>query len=200
MTPAHIILAAPLFILALLLGASTPQAALPKKVRLLGHYVPGQGKESCPEFVVELAEKWGKVFGVPREWICSQAFVESRNDPSAVNRRTGAVGLMQVMPMTAVWHIENLKRLRNVLVRKTIARLWRGRPTDLLNPDLNIMVAAAHMKFLQQIFGEDHDLVAAAYDAGHRRILDLLKQGKPLPAESRLYVAMVHEAKLRGYV
>jgi soluble lytic murein transglycosylase-like protein len=56
------------------------------------------------------------------------------------------------------------------------------------------------MKFLIGIFGDNHDLVAAAYDAGHRRILKVLQAGKPLPADARLYIAMVHEAKLRGYV
>lgn len=201
MTPTSLILAAPLLIFALLLGISKPsQAALPKKLRLPGHHAPGSAKESCPDFVVELAEKWGRVFEVPREWICSQAFVESSNDPSRVNHKSGAVGLLQVLPLTAVWHIENLKRFGSDLVKKTIARLWRGRASDLLNPDLNVLVAAAHMKFLKNIFGDDHDLVAAAYDAGHNKILRLLKQGKPLPAESQLYVAMVHEAKQRGYV
>jgi soluble lytic murein transglycosylase-like protein len=200
MTPTSIIIAAPLLLIALLLGTIKPvEATIAKRARQLGHYTKGV-KESCPEFVVELAEKWGQVFGVPREWICSQAFVESANDPSSVNRKTGAMGLMQVMPMTAVWHIENLKRLGNTLVKKTIARLWKGRVTDLLNPDLNVMLAAAHMKFLVGIFGDDHDLVAAAYDAGHRRILKILQEGKPLPEASRLYIAMVHEAKQRGYV
>jgi len=201
MTPTTVLLAAPLLLLALVLGfTKSSQASFHKRARQLGHYTPGQAKESCPDFVVELAEKWGKVFGVPRDWICSQAFVESSNDPSSINRKTGAMGLLQVMPMTAVWHIENLKRLGNERIKKTIARLWRGRPSDLLNPDLNVMVAAAHMKFLQGIFGEDHDLVAAAYDAGHARILKLMKEGKPLPEETQLYIAMVHEAKLRGYV
>jgi hypothetical protein len=53
---------------------------------------------------------------------------------------------------------------------------------------------------LTNLFGDNHDLVAAAYDAGHNRILRLLREGKPLPQESRMYIAMVHEAKQRGYV
>jgi soluble lytic murein transglycosylase-like protein len=206
MTPTSLILVAPLLLIALLLGASNPtQAEQPKKLRNATRGLPGPraqtgAKESCPDFVIELAEKWGQVFDVPREWICSQAFVESTNDPSKKNRKSGAMGLLQVMPLTAVWHIEKLKRLGNSLIKNTIARLWKGRTTDLLNPDLNVMIAAAHMKFLQNIFGDNHDLVAAAYDAGHNKILRLLREGKPLPAESRLYIAMVHEAKLRGYV
>lgn len=200
MTPTSIILAAPILFVALLLGISAKpaHASQAKRLRLPPHH--GKVKEFCPEFVVELAEKWGRVFDVPRDWICSQAFVESSNDPSKVNTRSGAMGLMQVMPLTAAWHLENLRRLGNKLVKKTIERLWKGRPTDLLNPELNVLVAAAHMKFLKNIFGDDHDLVAAAYDAGHNRILKLMREGRPLPVESQLYVAMVHEAKNRGYV
>jgi soluble lytic murein transglycosylase-like protein len=198
MTPTPFILAVPLLVVALLLGAAnTSQASFYKAKRLRA---PTGAKESCPDFVIDLAQKWGSVFGVSREWICSQAFVESSNDPSKVNRKTGAMGLLQLMPLTAAWHIENLKRLGSDLVKKTIKRTWRGRPTDLLNPDLNVMVAAAHLSFLKKIFGNDHDLVAAAYDAGHNRILKLIREGKPLPIESRMYIAMVHEAKQRGYV
>jgi soluble lytic murein transglycosylase-like protein len=197
MTPTPILLAVPILVIALLLGATSSTHAAFTKTLLPP---PTAGKESCPDFVVALAEKWGRVFGVPREWLCSQAFVESSNDPSKVNRKTGAMGLLQVMPLTAAWHIENLRQSGTNLVKGTLEKLWHGKPRDLLNPDLNVMLAAAHLKFLKRIFGDDHDLVAAAYDAGHHRILRLIKEGKPLPKESRMYVAMVHEAKQRGYV
>jgi soluble lytic murein transglycosylase-like protein len=198
MTPAPFILAIPVLIAALLFSPNPTQASFAKARKLKA--APRGTKEYCPSYIAELAEKWGSVFGVPRDWICSQAFVESSNDPSKVNHRSGAMGLLQVMPLTAAWHIENLRKVGNNLVKTTIKRLWKGRPADLLNPDLNIMVAAAHMKFLKKIFGDNHDLVAAAYDAGHNRILKLIREGKPLPQQSRMYIAMVHEAKQRGYV
>jgi soluble lytic murein transglycosylase-like protein len=204
MNPATLVIGIPLAIVAVLMSVQKPALAQTMAKRTVKPVAPKSAKVpekgACPDFVVELAEKWGEVFDVPREWLCSQAFVESRNDPSRINKRTGALGLLQVMPKTALWHITKLARISNDLIRATVKKFWHGRKTDLLNPDLNVMIAAAHMKFLRGIFGNNHDLVAAAYDAGHNRILKLLHEGKPLPQQSKLYIAMVHEAKLRGYV
>jgi soluble lytic murein transglycosylase-like protein len=204
MNPVALVIGIPLALVAVLMSVQKPAQAQTMTKRTVKPVIPRSTKPAekgaCPDFVVELAEKWGQVFDVPREWLCSQAYVESKNDPTRINKRTGALGLLQVMPKTALWHISKLARIPNELIQATLKKLWHGRKSDLLNADLNVMIAAAHMKFLRGIFGNNHDLVAAAYDAGHNRILHLLHNGKPLPQQSRLYIAMVHEAKQRGYV
>jgi hypothetical protein len=42
--------------------------------------------------------------------------------------------------------------------------------------------------------------VAAAYDAGHVRILRCLDEGTPFPPQVEEYIARVEDAKRRGYM
>lgn len=150
-----------------------------------------------------LAHKWSHVFDVPVSWIRSQTYAESRDAPDAENERTGALGLLQVLPSTAAWLVVSLvksKFSKNKRVAKTLGEKWKGKREDLLDPDLNVMLATYYMLLLRNKFGNDHNLVAAAYNAGPNKIARLLAAGQPLPKESRTYLAMVADAKSRGYM
>lgn len=154
-----------------------------------------------PGTVKELAKKWSKVFHVPVSWIRSQAYAESKNILRAKNEGSGAIGVLQILPGTAKDLLKSLKRskyVKNPLVKETL----EIEPTEdfLFNPDVNIMLATYYMGLLRHKFGDDHDLVAAAYNIGPGKITRCLATQTPLPERSRIYIAMVKDAKRRGFV
>lgn len=101
-----------------------------------------------PAALVALADRWAGHFGVSRELVRAVIEVESNWNPRAVSP-AGAVGLMQLMPDTAA------------------AFLVRNR----FDPAENIRGGVAYLAFLMEECGGDLRLVAAAYNAGHRRVL-----------------------------
>ncbi|RUX28582.1 lytic transglycosylase domain-containing protein [Mesorhizobium sp. M2A.F.Ca.ET.042.01.1.1] len=109
-----------------------------------------------------------KRFGVPSAWIRAVMNQESAGDVRAVSS-AGARGLMQIMPDT--W-----QELR--------ARWSLGR--DPFDPRDNILAGTAYLRELHDRFGSPGFL--AAYNAGPGRYEAYLS-GRPLPAETRAYVA-----------
>jgi soluble lytic murein transglycosylase-like protein len=178
---------------ALLLMTQPAQAARKAKV----------SADARPELVDVSARVWSGVFDVPVTWIRSQAYAESRNVPTAENSRTGALGVLQILPATAAWLVASLmksKFSRNKRVANALRGKWNGKKEDLLDVNLNVMLATYYMRILSQKFGRNHELVAAAYNAGPTRIARILASGQPLPQESRAYLAMVTDAKNRGFM
>lgn len=110
-------------------------------------------------------------FGVPSRWIRAVMQIESRGDSRATSPK-GAMGLMQLMP-------EAWADLR--------ARLDLG--TDAYDPHDNILAGAAYLRELHDRFGDQGFF--AAYNAGPGRYEDYLATGRPLPAETRAYVAQI---------
>ncbi|WOJ88349.1 lytic transglycosylase domain-containing protein [Methylocapsa polymorpha] len=108
-------------------------------------------------------------FAVPARWIRAVMRTESQNDLHAVSPK-GAMGLMQIMPST--W----------TLLR---ARLRLG--DNPFDPHDNILAGAAFLRDLHDRYGSPGFL--AAYNAGPGRYEDYLATGRPLPAETRDYVA-----------
>ena len=108
-------------------------------------------------------------FGLPERWIRAVMHTESAGNPCAVSS-AGAMGLMQIMPAT--WN-----ELR--------ARYGLGR--DPFDPRDNILAGAAYLSELHDRFGSPGFL--AAYNAGPGRYGEHLRTGRPLPAETRSYVA-----------
>lgn len=92
---------------------------------------------------------------------------ESRYNSDALSPR-GAIGLMQLMPETA---------------------LRFGAP-DPYNPRDNVIAGANYLKFLLKLFGNDMELVLAAYNAGHNAVL---RAGNRIPEypETQAYVPKV---------
>ncbi len=97
--------------------------------------------------------------------------VESASNSGAVSR-TGAMGLMQIMPDT--WTV-----LRQ--------RLRLG--ADPFDPHDNVMAGTALLRELYDRFGPSGFL--AAYNAGPKHYLAYLAQGVPLTAETRTYLAQI---------
>ncbi|MFT8423008.1 MAG: lytic transglycosylase domain-containing protein [Gluconacetobacter sp.] len=109
-------------------------------------------------------------FDIPAIWIRAVMGTESAGDPGVVSS-AGAMGLMQIMPGT--W-----ADLR--------ARHHLGR--DPYDPRDNILAGAAYLRELHDRYGSPGFL--AAYNAGPDRYEASLA-GRPLPSETRAYVAAV---------
>lgn len=115
-------------------------------------------------FVQEAADR----YGLPQAWIWAVMRAESAFHPQAVSR-AGAIGLMQVMPQT---YAELRQR--------------HGLGADPFSPRDNILAGAAYLRELHDRYGAPGFL--AAYNAGPGRYEAYLA-GRPLPAETRAYVA-----------
>ncbi len=110
-------------------------------------------------------------FGIPASWIHAVMQVESAGDVHALSPK-GAMGLMQIMPQT--W---------------SGLRLRYGLGVDPYNAHDNIIAGAAYLRELHDRYGAPGFL--AAYNAGPARYEDHLATGRPLPAETRAYVALL---------
>lgn len=109
-------------------------------------------------------------FGLPEAWIWAVMRVESNGDVRAVSS-AGARGLMQIMPGT--W-----AGLRS--------RYRLGR--DPFDPRDNIMAGAAYLREMHDRYGNVTAMLAA-YNAGPGRYDEHLSRGRPLPVETRAYLA-----------
>jgi len=137
-----------------------------------GYQPPGSEADPWGPYIAEAA----RIYDVPQTWIREVMHQESggnlyRNG-GLVTSWVGAMGLMQVMPST----YDELK-----------ARYRLG--DDAYDPHDNIMAGAAYMREMYDIYGAPGFL--AAYNAGPRRLDDYLANLRPLPAETRNYVARI---------
>ena len=130
---------------------------------------PLQRQTAVDPYAAAIAEA-AQRFGIPAAWIRAVMRVESANDVRAISPK-GAMGLMQIMPAT--WaDLRARHRLGN----------------DPYDPRDNILAGAAYLRELHDRYGSPGFL--AAYNAGPGRYEEHLA-GRPLPAETRAYVAML---------
>ncbi len=109
-------------------------------------------------------------FGIPAHWIHAVLRAESAGDVRAISP-AGAQGLMQVMPDT--W--------AGLRVRYRLGR-------DPYDPRDNILAGTAYLREMWHRYGNVAAMLAA-YNAGPGRDDDHREKGRPLPAETRAYVA-----------
>ncbi|MBZ9791655.1 lytic transglycosylase domain-containing protein [Rhizobium sp. 3T7] len=109
-------------------------------------------------------------FGIPEYWIRAVLRAESAGDVRAISS-AGAIGLMQVMPDT--W--------AGLRVRYRLGR-------DPYDPRDNILAGTA---YLREMWDRYRNVMAmlAAYNAGPGRYDEHRATGRPLPPETRAYVA-----------
>lgn len=118
-------------------------------------------------------------FGLSPDLLRAVIAAESDGRPGAVSS-AGARGLMQLMPGT--W---------------TMLRARLGLGEDPFDPADNILAGAAYLRELHDRYGAPGYL--AAYNAGPGRYEASLA-GRPLPAETRAYVARITEVLEGGQV
>lgn len=120
-------------------------------------------------------------FDVPVAWIERVIRAESggrtRLGGRPIASRVGAMGLMQLMPGT--W--AEMRRMH-------------GLGPDPHDPRDNILAGTAYLRLMHDRFG--YPGLFAAYNAGPTRYAVHLTTGRPLPSETRTYVARVtaHES------
>lgn len=107
---------------------------------------------------------------LPYDLLMRQIQQESSFNPNAVNKRTGATGLLQLMPATA----------RELGVE------------DPRDPAQNIAGGAAYMRQLLDRF-KNYDLALAAYHAGRGTVARA--QGMPKSRTTRAYVQRILQGR-----
>jgi soluble lytic murein transglycosylase len=106
-------------------------------------------------------------------------YQESKFDADAVSR-SGAVGLMQLLPATA-----------QGIADRTGGKGWHER--DLLDPELNVRYGSWYLRHLLDRYGEE-ELALAAYNAGQTNVDRWLATGGGIRfSETRHYVDEVLE-------
>lgn len=100
-----------------------------------------------PPELAAIADHWDDHYAVPRELVRAVIEAESSWNPNAVSR-AGAVGLMQLMPDTAV----------------------AFRVRSRFDPAENVRGGVAYLSFLLHEYDGDLRLAIAAYNAGHGRV------------------------------
>jgi cell division septation protein DedD len=164
-----------------LLAACASQTPRTSAIQEAEHYManarhdyvpPGPPEDPWGPYISEAAAR----FDVPTLWIRAVMQVESDGKQYMNGELTtspvGAMGLMQVMPET----YDEVQQRYNL-------------GTDPYDPYNNIMAGAAYMREMYDIYGSPGFL--AAYNAGPYRLDDYLANNRPLPAETRRYVAMI---------
>lgn len=114
-----------------------------------------------------LINKYSKKFGVNKNLVHAVAQVESNKNQSAISK-SGAVGVMQVLPSTA-------------------------KAMGVDNPystEDNIKAGVKYLKYLQDKFNNNTDLVLSAYNAGEGNV-----SRNKIPASTRHYVHKVKKEK-----
>lgn len=114
-------------------------------------------------------------FAIPEHWIRAVLRAESAGDVRAISS-AGAIGLMQVMPDT--W--------AGLRVRYSLGR-------DPYDPRDNILAGTAYLREMWDRYGTLAAMLAA-YNAGPGRYDEHRAMGRPLPAETRAYVAALAPA------
>jgi hypothetical protein len=126
-----------------------------------------QSGDPIASFIAEAAHQ----FSVPASWIRAVMRVESGGNVREISPK-GAMGLMQIMPET--W--------ADLRVRYNLG-------ADPFDAHDNILAGAAYLRALHDRYGARGFL--AAYNAGPARYEDHLATGRPLPDETRAYVAQL---------
>ena len=139
---------------------------------------PGPAEDPWGPYIREASVR----FDIPEIWIRSLMRVESGGkeyvNGDLITSSVGAMGLMQVMPET----YDELRDRYNL-------------GDDPFNPHDNIIAGVAYMRQMYEVYGSPGFL--AAYNAGPARLDDYLGNLRPLPDETRRYVAMIGP-NLRG--
>jgi hypothetical protein len=153
------------------------QDAIQESARYVAHakhdYTPpGPAEDPWGPYIREASNK----YDIPETWIRALMRVESGGkeylNGSLITSGVGAMGLMQVMPQT----YDELRDRYNL-------------GDDPFDPHDNIMAGVAYMREMYELYGSPGFL--AAYNAGPARLDDYLANVRPLPDETRHYVAMI---------
>ena len=126
--------------------------------------------------------KYSDEFGLDKALVYAVIKVESDFKKDAVSK-SGALGLMQILPSTAKWIAKELGE--DFLKEK------------MFEPETNILYGCFYLDYLFDRFG-DREIVICAYNAGEGKVLDWIENGKLVRdridyEETRNYLAKVEK-------
>lgn len=147
---------------------------------------PAADKPAASQLVLRASpsvERWrtsieeaSRRFGISPDWIAAVMQAESAGltqwNGRPITSHAGAMGLMQVMPDTY-----------------TAMRLAHHLGADPYDPHDNILAGAAYLRAMYDRYG--YPGFFAAYNAGPARYERHLRDGEPLPDETRFYIAQL---------
>ncbi len=144
-----------------------------------------------PKLARALANKWGAVWRIPPSVVLTIMDIESKFVPLAVNtddpraaKSGGAWGLMQITYKTAPDLVKWARKSKEKNAREVLEKKWHGRPEDLLDPELNVMLGSFYLARLWKEFG-NLEMTAAAYQSGPNKV-----RKRKVGQHGRDYVAM----------
>lgn len=116
--------------------------------------------------------------GVDPDLLNGIIWAESKFNPKAHNKKSGARGLMQLMPGTAKAMAKRLER--------------KSRPFD---PEFATQAGAKLLSILSSKFDGDEELMLFAYARGGGTVRKWQGTGKPMPKGVRKFIARVKNAQ-----
>ena len=140
-----------------------------------GLRLPGRSEAGLPMLsptLARLVEAAAERHEIDPRIVQAVIHVESAYNPQARSPK-GALGLMQLMPATAV-------------------RLGAAPASNLFDPALNIELGVRYLRLLGNLFNGRLDLVLAAYNAGEGAVMKHGMRVPPYP-ETQAYVRKINE-------
>jgi len=125
-----------------LAGCSSRNAPAPAPARFKPPLYPNETPE-----LRALINKWADHYDIPRELVHRQAVRESTHRPWA--RNGPYYGLLQILPQTA----------------RSMG--FRGKPSELLDPDVNLQYAGKYLRGAWLVSGGDMDKAVMWYARGY---------------------------------
>lgn len=142
-------------------------------------------KKLYPRDYAEYVERYAEQYGVPKNLVYAVIETESGFRADAVSP-AGAVGLMQLMPVTFEWLTEY--QLRENLPSRKIS-----------DPEVNIRYGVFYLRWLYDRYSHWTE-ACAAYNAGHGNMDAWLKDADRTDGSGRLRIDAIPLDETRDYV
>jgi soluble lytic murein transglycosylase len=139
---------------------------------------PEHGPREIEIIVTEAARR----HAVPRDLVAAVIRAESGGDPAAVSRK-GAMGLMQLMPVTAEW------------LAPQVGRDVPSGKEAILDPEFNVDVGTFYLSKLIRRYGGNETLALAAYNSGPTNVDRWRKENPGLSGDALVQAAAFEETR-----
>lgn len=142
-------------------------------------------KQLYPRHYTEYVTRYAEKYDVPANLIYAVIDTESDFRADAISP-VGAVGLMQLMPVTFEWLTEY--QLRENLPARNIS-----------DPETNVRYGVFYLRWLYDRYGHWEE-ACAAYNAGHGKVDKWLQDSELTDKDGRLLLDRIPVSETRAYV
>lgn len=142
-------------------------------------------RQLYPRHYVEYVTRYADKYDVPANLIYAVIDTESGFRADVISH-AGAVGLMQLMPVTFEWLTEY--QLREHLP-----------PRKISDPETNVRYGVFYLRWLYDRYGHWEE-ACAAYNAGHGNVDKWLQDGELTDKDGRLLIDHIPKDETRAYV